>query len=96
MHSVPIQPKFLSIIDGGANAFGAFGSLTTFNDGGQVHSLPIQPLKDGGKAFGSHTELFGSHTANLDRRTEQRATSKDGDPNALQNALENTLMPRLL
>ena len=78
MHSVPIQPKFLSIIDGGANAFGAFGSLTTFNDGGQVHSLPIQPLKDGGKAFGSHT------------------TSKDGDPNALQNALENTLMPRLL
>ena len=48
MHSVPIQPKFLSIIDGGANAFGAFGSLTTFNDGGQVHSVPIQPSKDGG------------------------------------------------
>jgi serine/threonine protein phosphatase PrpC len=36
------------------------------------------------KAFGSHTELFGSHTAGTDWRTEQRATFQDGDPNALK------------
>ena len=60
----------------------------------KTRSVPIQPSKDGGKAFGSHTtskEMHsGSHTTSKDggKAFGSHTTSKDGDPNALQDAFK--------
>ena len=58
----------------------AFGLHTTFKDGGQVHSVPIQPLKDGGQVHS------GSHTTFKDG-------GADALENALENAFKGHSCP---